>query len=155
MGAEVLLHPVLTGPIDRDVELAMARATAAQFQCYVIDINGVAAGGIGRSCVFDPAGTEIYKAGAGEEIIPIEIDFDMVRRQRANGFHGLGQPLKSFRDRAVDFHVYDEALFDGAYLKSLGPLGMPKQGSRAGLDGRTPAQIEQDIERAHNQKEPP
>src|SRR5262249_50731236 len=39
MGAEVLLHPVLTGTIDRDLELSIARATAAQFQCYVFDIN--------------------------------------------------------------------------------------------------------------------
>jgi predicted amidohydrolase len=31
MGAEVLLHPVLTGTTDRDAELAIARATAAQF----------------------------------------------------------------------------------------------------------------------------
>ena len=153
MGAEVLLHPVLTGTIDRSVELAMARATAAQFQCYVIDINGIAAGGIGRSCIIDPAGTVIHQAGVGEEIMPIEVDFDVVRRQRANGIHGLGQPLKSFRDRAVDFHVYDEALFDNAYLKSLGPLEMPKRGSRAGLDERTPAEIEQDIDRAHNQNE--
>ena len=34
-GVEVLLHPVLTGTTDRDAELAIARATAAQFQCYV------------------------------------------------------------------------------------------------------------------------
>ena len=60
MGAEVLLHPVLTGTIDRDVELSIARATAAQFQCYVFDINGLDAGGIGRSAVIDPAGTVLY-----------------------------------------------------------------------------------------------
>ena len=40
-GVEVLLHPVLTGTTDRDAELAIARATAAQFQCYVIDVNGL------------------------------------------------------------------------------------------------------------------
>ena len=39
-GVEVLLHPVLTGTADRDAELAIARATAAQFQCYVFDVNG-------------------------------------------------------------------------------------------------------------------
>lgn len=48
LGAEVLLHPVLTGTIDRNVELAIARATAAQFQCYVFDINGLGPGGFGR-----------------------------------------------------------------------------------------------------------
>ena len=82
MGAEVLLHPVLTGTIDRDVELAMARATAAQFQSYVFDINGLLAGGVGRSCVVDPTGTVIHQAAAGEEIIPVEIDLQQVRRQR-------------------------------------------------------------------------
>lgn len=125
MGAEVLLHPVLTGTIDRDVELAMARATAAQFQSYVFDINGLLAGGVGRSCVVDPAGTVIHQAAAGEEIIPVEIDLLQVRRQREAGTRCLGQMLKSFRDRAVDFPVYDRRSGADAYLHSLGPLAMP------------------------------
>ena len=33
-GAEVILHPSLTDTCDRDVEKAMAIATAAQQQCY-------------------------------------------------------------------------------------------------------------------------
>lgn len=130
MGAEVLLHPVLTGTTDRDVELAMARATAAQFQCYVFDINGMGAGGLGRSCIVGPGGDMIYEARGNEEIIPIEIDLDVVRRQRAQGQNGLGQVLKSFRDRAVDFSVYDEASFDHSYQNSLGPLQMPKRNHR-------------------------
>jgi deaminated glutathione amidase len=121
----VLLHPVLTGTIDRDVELAMARSTAAQFQCYVFDINGLLAGGVGRSCVVDPAGTVIHQAAAGEEIIPVEIDLMQVRRQRETGTRCLGQMLKSFRDRAVDFRVYDRASGVDAYLHTLGPLAMP------------------------------
>ncbi len=43
-GVEVLLQPVLTGTTDRDAELAIARATAAQFQCYVVDVNGLGRG---------------------------------------------------------------------------------------------------------------
>ena len=125
MGAEVLLHPVLTGTIDRDVELAMARATAAQFQAYVFDINGLLSGGVGRSCVVDPAGTVIHQAAAGEEIIPVEIDLSQVRRQRETGTRCLGQMLKSFRDRKVDFAVYDRTSGVDAYLHSLGPLQMP------------------------------
>jgi len=125
MGAEVLLHPVLTGTTDRDVELAMARATAAQFQCYVVDINGMGAGGLGRSCFVGPGGNMLYEARGNEEIIPIEIDLDIVRRQRAQGQNGLGQVLKSFRDRAVDFDVYDETAFDHGYQQSLGPIHMP------------------------------
>jgi len=127
MGMEVLLHPVLTGTTDRDVELSIARATAAQFQCYVFDVNGLGAGGIGRSCVFGPGGTPIYEARGAEEIIPIEIDLDLVRRQRAVGQNGLGQVLKSFRDKNAEFPVYDNALFNHDYLNNLGPLEMPKR----------------------------
>lgn len=129
MGAEVLLHPVLTGTVDRDVELAIARATAAQFQCYVFDINGLAAGGIGRSAVFDPAGTCLYEAKGISETIPLEIDLNVVRRQRERGLHNLGQPLKSFRDRAVEFTVYDRNSGVDHYLHHLGPLAMPKRES--------------------------
>jgi deaminated glutathione amidase len=133
MGVEVLLHPVLTGTVDRGVELAIARATAAQFQCYVFDINGLGAGGVGRSAVFDPSGTVLYQAQSGEEIIPIEINLELVRRQRECGVRGLGQPLKSFRDTAVHFPVYQPGGPAREYLATLGPLQMPQRGSRAGI----------------------
>ena len=133
MGVEVLLHPVLTGTIERDVELTIARATAAMFQCYVFDINGLDAGGNGQSCVVDPAGRVLHQAGTETAMMPIEIDLDQVRRQREVGLRGLGQPLKSFRDRAVDFSVYRPETFEPAYLHSLGPLAMPARGSRTGL----------------------
>jgi len=135
MGAEVLLHPVLTGTIDRDVELSIARATSAMFQCYVFDINGVGAGGVGRSAVFDPSGICLHQASVGEEMIPVEIDLDSVRRQRAVGMNGLGQTLKSFRDRAVDFPDYDRSRPTPPYLQQLGPLEVPQRGARTGLDG--------------------
>ncbi|MGB5838030.1 MAG: carbon-nitrogen hydrolase family protein [Albidovulum sp.] len=133
-GVEVLLHPVLTGTTDRDAELAIARATAAQFQCYVIDVNGLGAGGVGRSLVVDPAATVLHQSAGQEDMFPIEIDFSQVRRQRETGLKGLGQVLKSFRDRSVDFSVYDRQSGADAYLKTLGPLEIPQQGSRAGLD---------------------
>jgi predicted amidohydrolase len=134
MGMDVLLHPVLTGTTDRDVELTIARATAAQFQCYVFDINGLGAGGIGQSCVVGPGGTMLYEARASDEIIPIEIDLDVVSRQRAVGQNGLGQVLKSFRDRNVDFSVYDENEFEHEYFGSLGPLAMPKRSTQVDKD---------------------
>jgi len=127
MGAEVLLHPVLTSTTDRDVELAMARATAAQFQCYVVDVNGLGAGGLGRSCMIGPGGDILYEARGNEEIFPIEIDLDVVRHQREVGKNGLGQVLKSFRDRNVDFTVYTNGAFDHSYQNSLGPLRMPER----------------------------
>jgi hypothetical protein len=134
-GVEVLLHPVLTGTTDRDVELAIARASAAQFQCYVFDINGLGAGGLGRSCVFDPSGTALYEAAGLEEIIPVEIDLEQVRRQREVGLRGLGQVLKSFRDRNVDFDIYRRR---SGYLDSLGALTVPVRGGKAGIHAGAP-----------------
>jgi hypothetical protein len=139
MGAVVLLHPVLTGTTDRDAELAIARATAAQFQCYVIDVNGLGAGGVGKSCVIDPTSIFLHQSAGQEDMFPIEIDLDMVRRQRETGMKGLGQVLKSFRDRSVDFPVYDRASGTDAYLHTLGPLEIPLQGARAGLHVDPPA----------------
>lgn len=124
MGAEVILHPVMTHTIDRDVDLAVAKASAAMFQCYIFDINGLAAGGNGQSAVFDPSGRVVHQSSTNEEFIPIEIDLDQVRHQRQRGMRHLGQPMKSFRDRAVEFPVYDKT-FDRAYLDSLGPLARP------------------------------
>lgn len=138
-GVEVLLHPVLTGTTDRDAELAIARATAVQFQCYVIDVNGLGAGGVGKSCVIDPTSQVLHQSAGQEDMFPIEIDLDMVRRQRETGMKGLGQVLKSFRDRSTDFSVYDRASGTDAYLQTLGPLAIPHQGTTAGLDMMAPA----------------
>jgi predicted amidohydrolase len=137
LGAEVLLHPSMTTTIDRDVELAMVRAAAAQNQCFVVDVNGVGDGGNGRSIVSGPAGDVQYQAGTSEEMIPLEIDFDRVRRSREVGVRGLGQPLKSFRDAPVAFDVYNLHSREREYLASLGPLVKPERGSRAGIDRRS------------------
>ncbi|MBT8416271.1 MAG: carbon-nitrogen hydrolase family protein [Silicimonas sp.] len=132
-GVEVLLNPVLTGTTDRDAELAIARATAAQFQCYVFAVNGLAAGGVGKSIVVDPSAMVLHQSGGQEDMFPIEIDLDVVRRQRETGLKGLGQVLKSFRDREAEFSIYDRSSGADAYLQTLGPLSTPGQGSRAGV----------------------
>lgn len=138
MGVEVLLHPVLTGTVDREIELAIARATAAQFQCFVFDINGLGAGGVGRSAVVDPSGVVLYQAGGSEEIIPMEINLEQVRRQRECGLRGLGQPLKSFRDSELRFPIYEPGQKATSFLSTLGPLALPQKGSRAGIDVPAP-----------------
>ncbi len=126
MGAEVILHPTMTDTIDRDIELAIAKASAATNQVYMIDINGVGDGGAGQSIVVDASGYVLHQAGsAGAQIIPVEIDFAKVRRERERGIRGLGQPLKSFRDRLVDFPVYRNDPAHTAYLDSLGALVKP------------------------------
>jgi predicted amidohydrolase len=133
MGAEVILHPTLTSSIDRDVELAMVRATAAQPQCFLFDVNGLGDGGIGRSIVAGPNGEVLHQAGGAEEMFPLEIDLDRVRRGREIGLRGLGQPLKSFRDRNVHFPVYGEASHERGYFAGLGKLEKARRGSRVGL----------------------
>ena len=67
-------------------------------------------------------------------MFPIEIDLDQVRRQREHGMRGLGQVLKSFRDRSTDFSVYDRTSGTDAYLNTLGPLHIPTKGSRIGIE---------------------
>lgn len=125
MGAEVILNPVLAHFMDRHADLAIAQASAAMFQSYVFHINGLGAGGSGRSLIVDPTGRVLHEARGAEELMPIEIDLDVVRRQRERGLLGLGQPLKSFRDSTVEFAVYDRSRFDRTYLDSLGPLAKP------------------------------
>ncbi|MBY6057794.1 carbon-nitrogen hydrolase family protein [Leisingera daeponensis] len=145
-GVEVLLHPVLTGTTDRDAEIAIARATAAQFQCYVFDVNGLGAGGVGRSLVVDPSATVLHQSAGQEDMFPIEIDLDQVRRQRETGLKGLGQVLKSFRDREAEFTVYDRSSGADAYLRTLGPLETPAQGTLRGLQTADPRSSLQNLE---------
>ncbi len=125
MGAEVILHPTMTDTIDRDIELSIARTNAAVNQCYFFDINGAGALGNGRSIVVGPSGDVIHQAGIGEEIMPIEIDVSRVRREREAGLRGLGQPLKSFRDRQVDLSLYRSEVGSFPFLDTLGPLVKP------------------------------
>lgn len=124
MGAEVILHPTLTGTIDRDIELAIVRASAAINQCYIFDINGLESGGSGRSIVCGPDGRVLHQAQNTEENIPIEIDLERVKRSRELGVLRLGQPLKSFRDHIGDFSIYKKNK-KHPYLESLGPLIKP------------------------------
>ena len=98
LGAEALIFPTLTNTIDRNVELAMARATAASNQCYVLGVNVGAPLGMGQSIACGPGGEVIHQASSGFEVVPIELDFDGRRARAAPGWQGLGQPLKSFRD---------------------------------------------------------
>lgn len=134
MGVEVILHPTLTGTIDRDVELAIVRATGAQNQCFVFGINGFGDGGNGRSIIVGPAGEVLYQGQSAEEMVPFEIDFERVRRSREVGLRGLGQQLKSFRDRVVEFPIYGPGGRDWPYLQSLGPLVKAERGSDAGIE---------------------
>lgn len=125
MGAEVILHPTLTNTIDRGAEVAIARASATTNQCYFVDINVAGALGVGRSVVCGPGGEVIHEAGSGREVIAFEVDFAWLRRCRARGWNGLGQPLKSFRDGRVVFPAYGAPAAPSPALDALGPLELP------------------------------
>lgn len=127
MGAEVIICPTLTNTIDRDVELAISRSTAAINQCYYVNINAGGQLALGQSIVVGPEGNVIHQAGPGHEVIAFEMDLDHVRRTRERGLHGLGQPLKSFRDTQVRFPPYEEEAASPA-LQQLGELAMPTRG---------------------------
>lgn len=125
-GVDVIIHPTLTGTLDRDVELSIVKATAAINQCYVIDVNGLNAGGIGRSLFCSPDGRVLCQAGPTDQMMPLEIDLEVVRSRRERGILGLGQPLKSFRDNTVHFDIYDRSK-RSVYLDSLGALAKPNR----------------------------
>lgn len=125
LGAEVIIHPSLTNTIDRDVEVAIARSTAAINQCYFIDLNCTGRLGYGRSSAFGPGGEALHVAGTGREIIALELDLDVVTNVRERGWNGLGQPLKSFRDTPVTFPQYAPGAHAAGALSKLGPLERP------------------------------
>lgn len=136
MGAEAIIHPGLTNTIDRDVELAIARASAAQNQCYFVDVNMAGRLGNGRSSIYGPGGEVVYEAGAGRDIIAAELDLGYVRRVRERGWHGLGQVLKSFRDGPSTYPPYRDGAVS-ASLSALGPLIKPEANIDAGLADAT------------------
>lgn len=125
MGAEVILHPSLTNTIDRDVEVSIARASAAMHQCYFVDLNCAGDLGHGRSSAFGPGGETLHLAGTGREIIALEIDLDVVTSTRERGWQGLTQPLKSFRDTDVQFPPYAPGAHRAGAFAKLGPLEKP------------------------------
>ena len=117
-GAELIINPTMTPTKDRDIETVMVQATAAQQQCYYVDINGSGEQGNGKSLICDYEGSVIDNANNENKILKAEIDFDKVREARKKGFMGLGQPLKSFRDNAFNPINY----MNKEYLDSLGDL---------------------------------
>lgn len=126
LGAEVILHPTMTYTIDRDVELAISRASAATNQCYFVDVNVAGRLGVGRSVICGPGGDLIHQAGSGRELIAFEVDFAQVRRVRERGWHNIGQTLKSFRDSKVVFPAYGAGVAPSKTLSALGPLALPR-----------------------------
>lgn len=125
MGAEVILHPSMTNTMDRAPERAMVVAGAATNQCYFLDLNIAGDLGVGGSRFCGPGGEIIYDAGTGRDILAVRIDLDQVPLVREEGWHGLGQPLKSFRDNPIEFPPYAGGRPRSATFDALGPLKRP------------------------------
>ena len=119
-GAELIINPTLTPTKDREIETIMVRATAAQQQCYYVDVNSVGEQGCGQSIACDPDGNVLHISGDQEDIFTVEVDFDFVRNSRKNGIMGLGQNLKSYRDNPFSSMIKEKR--NDKYLKSLGKL---------------------------------
>lgn len=132
MGAEVILVPTMTNTIDRDVELAIARANAAINQCFIVDVNVSGDQGNGRSVIYGPGGELIHEAGTGREIMAVELDLNQVRNVRTRGWHGLGQVLKSFRDMPVRFPLHESLEARQTAMQDLGELAMPNRPAASG-----------------------
>lgn len=131
-GVEVILNTVMTNTIDREAELAMVRATAAQNQLYVVSVNAGGDLGVGQSLVAGPGGEVIHLGGQWREIIALDLDLDHVRRCRARGWQGLGQVLKSFRDGPQRFDVYERGPNASPSLQALGPIELPTSDNNNG-----------------------
>lgn len=127
MGAEAIIHPTMTNTIDRDAELAIARASAAQNQLYFIDVNVAGRLGFGRSAAYGPGGEVLHEAGSGHEVFALELDFDHVRLARERGWNGIGQMLKSFRDTPIDYPQYRPGARVSPALAALGRLERPSE----------------------------
>lgn len=123
-GAEIILHPSLTDTCDRKEEKIMARATAVQQQCFYVDVNAGGKQGCGQSIIIGPEGEILTEAESIEETLLIEIDLERVKRVRARGIKGLGQPLKSFRDNPNPFK---KNKVNEEYLNTLGKLEIPQK----------------------------
>jgi len=121
-GAEVIIHPTMTGTIDRPLELVLAQANAIVNQCYFVDVNAAGALGNGCSIVAGPEGEVLHQSRAAGERVPFTIDFDRVRHVRECGTLQLGQVLKSFRDTPVEYPCYRGAYVPSEALDGLGSL---------------------------------
>ena len=118
MGSELIINPTLTPTRDREIETVMVRSTAAQQQLYYLDINSCGDQGCGMSIVSNPEGEIMHLSKNNEDIFIVEIDFDFVHKSRKEGFMGLGQNLKSYRDKPVN----SSQDINKEYLNSLGVL---------------------------------
>ncbi len=118
MGAEVILHPTATTTSDRPQELILSQAHAIFNQVYFLSVNGVGAGGVGRSIFVDPEGRVLQTAGEREMILTEVIDLDMVTKVRNHGTLGLSRLWGDFGSFARAFPIYGRDVRTRAKIKN-------------------------------------
>ena len=84
----------------------------------------------GNPIIVSPEGKVLHQAGRGEELMRVNVDFELVRRVRESGSLGLGQPLKSFRDANLRYPVYDGNCSAMPGFSNLGLLELNNKPSR-------------------------
>ncbi|MCK4786736.1 MAG: carbon-nitrogen hydrolase family protein [Desulfobacteraceae bacterium] len=127
MGAEAIFCLTATTTSDRPLELVLAQANAIANQLYFFSINGIGAGGVGRSIFVDPEGHILQTAGEREIIMTEVVDLDMVLRVREYGTLGLSQLWKDLANFEQKFPVYQEDIRKGEIFESLGPRKLHKK----------------------------
>jgi predicted amidohydrolase len=127
MGAEAIFCPTATYTSDRFQETILAQANSISNQLYFFNINGLGAGGVGRSIFVDPEGRVLQTSGEAEIIMTEVIDLDLVSRVREYGTVGQCQVWKAFANFKRKFPVYQDNILDGEIFKSIGPLKRHKK----------------------------
>jgi len=122
MGAEAILHPTATTTSDRPQELILSQAHAIFNQVYFLSVNGVGAGGVGRSIFVDPEGHVLQVAGERETILTEVIDLDTVRRVRESGTLGLSHLWEDFKDQRRRFPIYERGIKRSEVIRPPGDL---------------------------------
>ena len=140
MGAEAILHPTATTTSDRPQELVLSQAHAIFNQVYFLSVNGVGAGGVGKSIFVDPEGRVLQMAGEREMILTEVIDLDRVGKVRKFGTLGLSRLWEDLGNCRCRFPIYEREIEKGKVFKPFGELGalkrwrddrLPRKGSRS------------------------
>lgn len=90
-GAEALLVPTANMEPFRSIPLRMVPTRAEENECYLAYANFTGTEGpfdyCGLSCICGPDGTDLARAGAGEEMIVADLSKDHLTRYRATSTH--------------------------------------------------------------------
>ncbi|TYB41825.1 carbon-nitrogen hydrolase family protein [Actinomadura chibensis] len=131
MGAEVVIQPTLTSTVDREAEIVLSRANAIANQFYVVNLNGSAPAGVGRSVIVDPEGTVRVETGSSDVVITDVLDLDAVTRVRRHGAYGLNRLWEQLSRRGPDIPL---PAYGGRFVPPPGDGGAWTPGPVEGVD---------------------